>query len=1368
MPNKDSFTFSDKLRKSKSVPLSKRLPSIVGGQNKQKRTLVQRAQRDLPFILVAACALLLLPFLSKNGSDDITGPANFDWDRESNEMPYADGGGNNIEPAGGMQDPLDLILTPRSAVDDAISPEQPRDAYGTRPHTDYNTRKGYDDEYSNRASTPSATSKFGKTVRPAVRKAVERTPTKTRELRISQMPSTRGTSSASHALPTGQAPKSEPSGSTINPGVRPVALQPIGARGSVGRSMTGENLYAEAARSIGAMNAGGPAKANLIDAQMKDQDGRMSEMALSPAGSFGGAGSPRPGSAGSAPGNTNGYTIGKPWWWDIMQARSQKWWELFEYKWREMMWTNIYDIVFNGGKQIANCLIFGNKEIDVSTMFGSDGGDPDYICADASGKQIPGTMKAKKHVKNFGTKTESGNKDNKKTDTNTNDAFAAWATLCKEQGGTPKTKASTSKGILQTRAECLGLDVLFDKIKGWNRKEYNQGCDGITVDGIQHYTVDVFKKGIFDSEAKRSDRLNNKVIIALVAKYTGNGKFDSRDYVVYAENAQALSQEGKDFAAQFKDQYGNCTLTEVISFVSKDAKFSLDDQVGDGKETENKRFNVNNKNTYWNNQVTGGVIKAREYCKGNTDSKGKALTLDDLKDELDPKKNSFNFCKLPSPKQIVKTMYIDDKQCVNYPSIYVDIDKYAKLEAEIENPAGKYVYAVLVEQLTSMAKSTVRDIRKFGLVSKIEANKDHKGYTYTEGKGFHFYYDVNIGVEGSALSYNTKARINKESSTTVRGNGKVLWIVTSDKELTKKAGDEIDISVNQVSPIDFTTDYANSGMCSYKWCKDVAGCEAEDKTLYCKYNKNKNYLTGETTSEFAEEYFAATRIPDTNLFIRIDTTPVSDNNKLVKINKYGNAIPDCTPMGLYAPDKQGLRMYRISSYDPTPKYTGSQSTDYEMFELFSKYPTLKEYRGKTGILPILSDIDTNLYCVYNNEAYKCEKIAELFIRTENTPSKVDNIDDYPECAPVAWYQDEQNGFTVYKLTSKNAFVPALPLTVKPAADISGIIDDNNKLFETEKVNYDKYNENNIFYKLKKQGKANPTMFELFPQIQDMQQVTQAIQEVVDKCADIQYEPNYGNNYIPPTDAEGLNAFVNQIKECLDSMSKAPTSKNLYFYGYASKKGDTCSTNPNKGDCNKALSEDRNLYLIQTIVKEISDREIGVENINKYAELKGFIDTKPKGILDANNRLIHELDSSTSGVFTLVSRPCGSEKAIYGENEMDLNASLKDRYVFVSLVDIGDTCNERINSQNVKNYLTPNKIVEPKGLQKAMKDAQFNQRWKHILENLQPIPITSDTRGEPDGDDEDTAEYGGRIKHQNIKDNTSNEEETTGYDYKQYL
>ncbi|MDR0645844.1 MAG: hypothetical protein LBG46_02370, partial [Elusimicrobiota bacterium] len=79
MSNKDnSFTFSDKMKKSaKSVPLSKRIPSRLGADGKQ-RTLLQRAQRDLPFILVAAAALLLLPILSRDSSLD--SPPSKGWD----------------------------------------------------------------------------------------------------------------------------------------------------------------------------------------------------------------------------------------------------------------------------------------------------------------------------------------------------------------------------------------------------------------------------------------------------------------------------------------------------------------------------------------------------------------------------------------------------------------------------------------------------------------------------------------------------------------------------------------------------------------------------------------------------------------------------------------------------------------------------------------------------------------------------------------------------------------------------------------------------------------------------------------------------------------------------------------------------------------------------------------------------------------------------------------------------------------------------------------------------------------------------------------------------------------------------------------
>ncbi|MBO7605468.1 MAG: hypothetical protein J6S61_03275, partial [Elusimicrobiaceae bacterium] len=135
MPNKDSFTFSDKLRKSKSVPLSKRLPSIVGGQNKQKRTLVQRAQRDLPFILVAALALLLLPFLSRTGSDDIATTGDFAWNSLADERSFAEGnGGMDIMPEGSMQDPMKwIVVKPRSEIEGSsvtMGTDASKSAYG--------------------------------------------------------------------------------------------------------------------------------------------------------------------------------------------------------------------------------------------------------------------------------------------------------------------------------------------------------------------------------------------------------------------------------------------------------------------------------------------------------------------------------------------------------------------------------------------------------------------------------------------------------------------------------------------------------------------------------------------------------------------------------------------------------------------------------------------------------------------------------------------------------------------------------------------------------------------------------------------------------------------------------------------------------------------------------------------------------------------------------------------------------------------------------------------------------------------------------------------------------------------------------------
>lgn len=1334
MPNKDSFTFSDKLRKSKSVPLSKRLPSIVGGQNKQKRTLVQRAQRDLPFILVAACALLLLPFLSRNGSDDITGPGNFDWDREGNEMPYVDGGGNNIEPAGGMQDPLDLILTPRSAVDE-ISPEQPRDAYGARPHTDYSTRRSYDEEYNNKAANPPATSKFGRTARPAVRKSVERTPTKTRELRISQMPSVRGATSASHALPTGQAPKSEPSGATIDPGVRPVALQPMGARGSVGRSMTGENLYAEASRSIGAMNAGGSAKANLLASQMKDQDGMMT--ALGPAGSFGGAGSPRPGGAGGGPNNSNGYNIAKPWWWDMMQTRSQKWWELFEYKWREMLWTNIYDIIFNGGKQIANCLLFGNKDIDVSAFGGKKAAADDYVCKKPGIPSLQDYMEFGQHS----TMTKEGGKE-----TGYSYSPKEWFELCGE--GNYEKDPKSRKGALQVRLECLGFGTKW--LKRWKAsKTYSGQCSKVNNDPME-YSYSVTKLD------KHKKRLENKTVIVLLAKvkngknayYKGIGKgqfveeYDSPtgkyeavegqvtdEIAVYATRSNSLKMTDE----QLKELSGNyCELTRLVAFVSKDGKGKIDSYIKDyeeedsvnpysrskhddksseteyterdGKKLKGKRkyyTGGQDTATYKMSDVEIGQINAANHiCKSGI-STVKPFTLDDLLDRAElgnTKKGSFQQCKII--RDTVKfsgddKMMIENQQCSLQQTARVKINGDTEVKATIEGVGNYNVFAVLLEVIDGQRDPRVMAIHDFNTEVEKKARKN---------KPTEFVFNQRVAVMG--LNPNSTKEVVTQSN-----SGTSNQMTKEQFETAMTAIDRItDEKEKNTQYGNLASAYTSSGSSSASGTPTARG---QGRVIWIVTDAKE--LTRKVGYVFEGKDISAIEGSD---FVEPNNTIIYDVCTYRWCDEQGTCVPD--------------NKYEASRKNSLCKVLTGPT---ELQGCYYAFP-ISNNNGNGNDKPFLI---ANEKCT---QGCSCENAEE--------------------CTPVAWSKDP---FNVYKLNQ----VPDerdLPISGTNTLQALTIKEYENDYF------------NPLIGKAFQYKNGGALMYPLFPQIQDMQQQVAAIQQVVDNC-NIQYQPGYNNNYITPND-DSLNTLVTQIKECLSNMENASVPKTLYFYGYASKKGDTCSTNPNKGDCNKALSEDRNLYLINEIITRIDEYNIGVENINKYATLKGFADTKPINLLNRNshrfNHSLNELIGSHS--FTLVSKPCGSDGAIYDEDEKDLDRSLQDRYVFVSFVDIGDNCVTRINSKNVNNYISSNITNVPASsnnivFQKLMQDPQFSATIDNILKTLQPtVKITSSTRGEADGDtkDENSDEktYGGTIKHSTSKNNKQHEEETTGYNYTQYL
>ena len=1215
MPNKDSFTFSDKLRKSKSVPLSKRLPSIVGGQNKQKRTLVQRAQRDLPFILVAACALLLLPFLSRNGSDDITGPGNFDWDREGNEMPYVDGGGNNIEPAGGMQDPLDLILTPRSAVDE-ISPEQPRDAYGTRnTHTDYSTRRSYDEEYNNKAANPPATSKFGRTARPAVRKSVERTPTKTRELRISQMPSVRGATSASHALPQGQAPKSEPSGATIDPGVRPVALQPMGARGSVGRSMTGENLYAEASRSIGAMNAGGSAKANLLASQMKDQDGMMT--ALGPAGSFGGAGSPRPGGAGGGPNNSNGYNIAKPWWWDMMQTRSQKWWDLFEYEWRKMMWTNIYDIIFNGGKQIANCLLFGNKDIDVSAFGGKKAAADDYVCKKPGIPSLQDYMEYGQHS----TMTKEGGKE-----TGYSYSPKEWFELCGE--GNYEKDPKSRKGMLQVRLECLGFGTKW--LKRWKAsKTYSGQCSKVNNDPME-YSYSVTKLD------KHKKRLENKTVIVLLAKMKGNQKGyykgiggtkqgnnegsvgnkanstakedndDVHEFAVYAERANSLKMSD----AELKKLVGtNCELTRLVAFVSKDGKGKIDSYIKDyeeedsvnpysrskhddksseteytkrdGKKLKGKRkYYTGGKDTatYKMSDVEIGQINAASNICKNGISTVKPFTLDDLLDRAElgnTKKGSFQQCKII--RDTVKfsgnnKMMIENQQCSLQQTARVKINGDTEVKATIEGVGNYNVFAVLLEVIDGQRDPRVMAIHDFN--TEVE-KKARKGSNTPND----FFFNQRVAVMGlnpnstkEVVTQNnsgTNSQMTKEQFDTVsaeigkitdaekrdsarnnlinsytssgssssgtptaRGQGRVIWIVTDAKELTRKVGyvfEGKDISAIEGSDFVEPNNTIIYDVCTYQWCDEQGTC-----------------------------------VPDNNAHNR------NRDNSVCKIDD------KC-----YTAFKQKI------------------GSEYKLIAL-----------------------------------EKCTECA-----TCDTP-----------CEPVAW-TDENKQFRVFHLDSRPANTK-LPIETIPSSQPLEITE--NKVFFGELTGDAMLSD-------------DPTTYPLFPRIVTKAQVEQIVLDIQDKCSNIEITEEHANGYISPT-SFNTKEIHDKLKECQDYIKTLPQKdrqkyNTLYFYGYATTDGNTKEKCP-KGtaengysECNQALSEDRNLYAMDKVydivsgICEETNSSAECNNIeyvreNDYSDLIGFTNVAidKDGEIDRKTyRYLCKHCDEEPGKLTFKSIPYGSGK-----------------------------------------------------------------------------------------------------------------------------
>lgn len=920
---KDSFTFSDKLKKSKTLPLSKRIPSRVGGEVKAKRTLFERAQRDLPFIIVAALALLLLPFLSRE-SGDIDTPSVVWGDGDT----YVEDFNSKPKSAEGeialssFRNPLDLIIrhgqqdsSARDAVDSAYSDGEGSSS-GSEGYSSSSRSSYGSEEYS---SSPS-TSKYGKTVKRSVRNSINRVPTSIGSLSRSSMVSTSGGGAPTHSLSFGSrsrdaAPKVQ------GPGVRPVALQPLTAAGK-GRDLTGgDALYAEAARSIGAMNRPG-AKQALMDAQLADVDGKP--LGETKGGSGPGEGA-KPGAGGNMANNWN-HTPLKPWWWDMMKDRSQRRWELWHYNWEKMASDSLIALT----RGLASCLITGSNNFEVSKFLGSPG-NKNYKCYDANGNIIPfvGSLGDFAKFTTTETTTKDGGKDKTIPPTVIND----FRVYCKENGGYDiRQTAAGHDSWFETRLNCLGIGL--DDIKDKYETRRAAVCDGLTGDPMS-IDVTVTRNGK-DRMGKLKTTgfyvidTNDCVIDIQKAKYGTNVILKSDGTPYTKEERKTLKQVVVYRVGKYGTRFypkGNEDPTfdrDLSQYQNKNGQYYDDDEIYWESGDYDNAFNVAFKKAH-----AGGCYKEAELQKdlkpiGKWRDSGRRL-------------NEIERCGFS--KYFVATSYepveisiengrMEDKMptvdCQRTTQYIENALGYHRFTTTIQNP-GKYTTAFVIEcvdganrNLAYIKKENKEQIssRNNCIVIKridytIDGDEDEglnrSGVTGTSGYNnkrwrnddgsWTFEGEVQIGVSITDLN-NEKDTQGAENQTgannsaltqTRPGRGYIIWTTSNTKGGVYEGTSVLEPDVTEV----YKNLLGKHAICKYRW-----GCGTETnlcprpnypycyvldnngiKTFHEIINYNGHYLPGKKI-EGIEESKAPYQCADICLFKK-DSDP---NNSVYKID----------------------------------------------------------------------------------------------------------------------------------------------------------------------------------------------------------------------------------------------------------------------------------------------------------------------------------------------------------------------------------------------------------------------------------------------------------------------------------------------------
>ena len=888
MPNKDSFTFSDKLKKSKSLPLSKRIPSRSGGDGKAKRTLIQRAQRDLPFIIVAAAALLLLPLLSRNsGTDYVSGLDNLGYDNFVGDgghgLDYIPGDGD-IVPAD-RRNPLDMIITNKGHQD---TPAMEEDEYEppTSSMIDDNRRESFSHEEV--TSKPNI-STYGKAAKGGIRNSATRKPTELGALRNRNLSFGNGNGGLTRNLAIGGAPTRNAGPNAPRAGVRPVALQPMTTSGA-GRVLTGDNLYRERDRAIGALNQG-PAKQALFEAQLRDVDG-------SPLGA---AGDPRAAAArlasqGTVPDHKFNYTNQKPWWWDMMQERSQKLWELWNYNWQKALSDSLIKVATNLGM----CLLTGSEDGSVKFFLGKKGGDKDVCCL------IDGMELCAGDIGDY-TSSTSGSGDNKET---TNNSFSSIQSFCKDHGAKTYISESGRKNALQTRLGCLGIDA--GKMKWASGTKYSQDCDGVNNIPLT-YKVSANRKA--DNKERKfkeqkfvvyvKARIRDEVKRKSVKTGTNDGEFViALSSSLGGYNTYTLHQDQIDRIS------ANCEITRIGSFKARGNKKTVankvDDYISDELDADGN--------------IKGKVAQQWDYCESGNFPEGGYIDETSIQKDIKAKKGATaeigTVCPVWNAISNFKDQNANGMTCEQPDPAAPRIDRLAETtySVTLSNPPtlnrdGKptsHVFAVFVETVQGArgadGKGTATKIQWIAKDTDMQKTKNADGsVTYTTV--------MRAGKAGTSTDH--------ETIKSVPGIGKVYWIMTNKENLPVKVGDDLPANTLDI-PVDTIvgpTAGKRYTACYYKWscsgeeCSNAPGPHPDDfEGDLCVESKDAPY-----------KFFNALKLPASSLqvgediFVKIKEEQATAEEKsgfLKKLNitedeecdaNIGKAINDgkikvCTPI----------------------------------------------------------------------------------------------------------------------------------------------------------------------------------------------------------------------------------------------------------------------------------------------------------------------------------------------------------------------------------------------------------------------------------------------------------------------------------------